>query len=495
MQIEQYEIVRPLGEGAFGQVFLASHTSLERLVAIKTLKLGPRLEKSAVDRFGREAKALSRLDHPNIARCFSIGTSSDGTPYIAMEYVSGRTLKDVLEERGKLSLDEVKQLFSPLLEALQYAQSQGILHRDLKPANIIISDNGVPKIIDFGVAKFLETENDDQKLTSTGSFVGTPLYLSPELCAGVEPSPASDLYSMMCILFECFVGEPPYPGETPLAVLHNHVCSPSPVPSEFSADLAGVDEFFRIGLEKHPQNRFKSADAMREALLECGLFERKTPKKEGKPRIDPRKVALPLIGLAACLAVLMVAYTWFNAHQSKDQPVVSASRVPPSDFNAHSDFVNQIDFAINREDSGGALELCNGALELARKNNSKDEEADSLSRRSNVYMHLGNFGSALTDLHDAESLLRGKHNLPLCKVYARLGECYARGQNKDKAYYYFRLAVKEGEGAVSKYEFCVLRHYLATMLRRDGGAEKEKEAREIFDEIIPILRENPRWNG
>ena len=259
----RYEIEREIGKGGNARIFLARDPG-GIPVALKILH--PELLVSvAADRFLREIKLASQLDHPHIARLLDSG-ERDWLIYYVMSYVEGATLREYLDTSNRLSISESVRIACDLLDALAHAHSQGIIHRDVKPANVVLSAQGAV-LLDFGIARAVIASGTDQ-LTRSGIAVGTSTYMSPEqITALSDIDHRSDLYSMGCMLFECLAGQPPFHHRNEVVVLQLHLTQPAPdvrsqrpdVPAELATGI-------QKALSKAPQERWPSAAAMRDAL-------------------------------------------------------------------------------------------------------------------------------------------------------------------------------------------------------------------------------------
>lgn len=220
---ERWVIERKIDSGNMGTVYEASQLSVDRRVAVKTLKAIHADNDELAKRFLHEAKVASTISHPNVVTIFDFGQANDGTLYLAMEFLEGRSLAQRLEA-GSLSVREIIEITSQILSGLAAAHSLRIIHRDLKPANIYLvdmPDGGIHvKILDFGIAKALDSKVN---LTTAGELFGTPWYMSPEQCLGQTIDGRSDLYAVGCILYELLVGRPPFNADSPMAVLAAHV--------------------------------------------------------------------------------------------------------------------------------------------------------------------------------------------------------------------------------------------------------------------------------
>jgi len=217
----KYRIDAILGKGGMATVFAGEHEWTERRVAVKLLDPQLARDPEYVQRFLREAKAAATLEHPNVVEVIDMGRDEDDTVYLVLELVTGRSLADLLELQGRLTVRRSLQIVLPLLDALAAAHARGIVHRDLKPDNVFVGEldgRPDPKLLDFGIAKFLDPQQSS--LTSSGAIVGTPYYMSPEQARGrSDVGPASDIWSMGVVLFECLTGHVPFEGPTPTAVI------------------------------------------------------------------------------------------------------------------------------------------------------------------------------------------------------------------------------------------------------------------------------------
>ena len=227
--IDHYHIIERLGEGGMAEVYKAMDLNLEREVAIKFLRTDPKNFEKNRKRFEIEAKALAKLNHPNIVQVLDYG-DYEGRPYLVMEYVPGGNLKRRL--KGPIPWAEACQLVIPLAKALQYAHERKIIHRDIKPSNILINERGEPMLSDFGVAKMLEME-ETLDLTGTSVGVGTPYYMAPEQGKGTNIDHRVDIYSLGVVLYELITGRKPYQADTPMAVMLQHIQAPLPNPGEY----------------------------------------------------------------------------------------------------------------------------------------------------------------------------------------------------------------------------------------------------------------------
>jgi serine/threonine protein kinase len=306
----RYEIIEQLGSGGMCTVYRARHVTLQREVALKVLQDKLLSSDDAVQRFQREAVAVSALNHPNIVQTFGAGLW--GTrPYMAMELLSGLSLQELLNKERRLSTDRALPIFKQICSGLQHAHEQGILHRDLKPSNIMITTDGGTKIVDFGIAKILpESGKEMQKLTQTGDLIGTLLYISPEQLMGRPLDARSDLYSLGCLMYEVLEGKPPFTGEGPFEVISKHIGEPASPPTSCGSELSAI---IMNLLAKEPAQRIQTAVALRKALDDPASFHppaavlpiQKSAK--GIPKEIPRS---RLTALAALFVAIVAGFGW-----------------------------------------------------------------------------------------------------------------------------------------------------------------------------------------
>ncbi len=260
---ERYVILEELGRGSYGVVFKAHEVANpQRLVAIKTLLPQSVLDQEVIDRFEREAQLVTMLDHPNIIGIHDYG-QRDNLFYMVMEFIEGPSLDDLLEHEAPVSTERARHIMAQVMEALAHAHQKGIVHRDLKPDNILIQKDNqgreLVKILDFGIAKAMRDENQDMKtLTQAGHVLGTPHYMSPEQISGDDIDHRADIYATGVILYELLVGEHPFEGTSPTAVMVAHLRDDPPaLPAPLENSKWGL--LVRESLRKQPDDRLSSA--------------------------------------------------------------------------------------------------------------------------------------------------------------------------------------------------------------------------------------------
>lgn len=324
---DRYELGELIGTGGMSEVYAATDTLLGREVAVKMLRPDLARDINFRERFRKEAQNSSRLNHPAIVAVYDTGEyerDGVGTPFIVMELVHGRTIRDIIREDGPMTPTETAKALVPVCGALQASHEADIIHRDIKPANIMITNTGSVKIMDFGIAQALNDATS--AMTQTSAVIGTAQYLSPEQARGKNVDGRSDLYALGCVMYEMVAGKPPFEGDSPFSVAYQHVQEDPTPPSEFVKDLSptaalNLDAVILSAMAKHPGDRYQSAQDMAEDLarLERGSITHAARnhvepehQEEQAPTDDDKTTVAPAIAagtVAAASAVPVAAAT------------------------------------------------------------------------------------------------------------------------------------------------------------------------------------------
>jgi serine/threonine-protein kinase len=331
----RYELEELVGTGGMSSVFKARDRLLERRVALKVLHEHYTGDEEYVERFRREARVVAQLSHPNIVTVIDRG-EDEGRQFIVFELIEGRTLKDLLEEEGRLPVRGALEIALQVARGLAFAHEHGLVHRDVKPQNVILNGDGRAKVTDFGIAR----SRDVQGVTQTGMVLGTSNYVAPEQAQGGKVDRATDVYSLGVVLFELLTGEVPFPGESFVAVAMRHVNEPAPSVLERRPDVpARVAHAVDRALEKDPSARFPTMDAFAAELEACLAALEQGPDEDAtlvqrEPLLPAphrrRWPPLALVGLGVALLATVVAVVLVSSRGSGHHTKRGAKPVAPA---------------------------------------------------------------------------------------------------------------------------------------------------------------------
>jgi len=323
-----YEVLSLLGEGGMASVYKVRSRADDSLFAIKMLKQDLAKEPGAVLRFKQEVKAASKLTHPNLVATYELGETTDGTPFFVMDFVDGNNLSVMLAENGKLSVDRALEIFVALCDAIEHAHSKGVIHRDIKPSNVLVTMQGLVKVVDFGIAKVAQTATTGNtvSLTQSGEVFGSPLYMSPEQCMGEASDERSDIYSLGCVMYELLSGSPPFQGANPIKIIFGHLNEkPSRISraekSENEKMIGHLESIVLCCLEKKVPDRYQSVKQLLQDLNnvkdgKAPLIARNSPKM----RRGVLKKAAIFTGAAGIIAATYVGTTMMSKTEKPIEP-------------------------------------------------------------------------------------------------------------------------------------------------------------------------------
>jgi serine/threonine protein kinase len=346
----QYKVLNQLGKGGMGAVYLAEHTELHRLVALKMLPAAQAKDELAVERFKREARAAAALDHPNIVKVFDV-FQSGGMHFMVMEYVAGKDLASLVKENGPLHFATAITYTLQAAAGLQHAHDKGFVHRDIKPANLILSKDGTIKLLDMGLTRSFEPRDQLTEQFDKGSVIGTAEFVSPEQAMSEPQDHRSDIYSLGATLYALITGTPPFSGHTTQLLMQHQFANPPRLSKKLkSTSPKGLNDVIGKMMAKHPQDRFQSADDVVEALepyvsitpggaseTSLGLRADSVTKAESRARLQPRRrghwARRRWVAIASGLvAVLAGIGGWLLTSGSSKPPVQqnNANTSPPT---------------------------------------------------------------------------------------------------------------------------------------------------------------------
>lgn len=527
--IGKYELKEKLGSGGMSVVFKAYDAALSRMVAIKLLLSHGDNNPIDIMRFQQEAKAASRLEHPNIVKVHDFSITDDGVPYLVMSYLEGISLSDTIKAEGGLSLGRWLSVMIQACDALAHAHQNNVVHRDIKPSNFVLSnENGaeVLKLVDFGIAKI--ESNDEQALTKTGEVFGSPLYMSPEQCSGSRVDARSDVYSLGCVMYEALSGKPPLSGDNALATIVKHL-QEKPIPLQTVCpkikDVKSVDNVVLKCLEKKPEDRFADTVAVRKELerLFLGLGVR--------AKSQNRKTIFAFIAVVIIVVISIISYNTIerNIQESKiaaEQTEMVARRQKCTDTHlegrrllAEKNYKQasvKLEEALNLAmelktrpivQASMALELAVSELNLQNRSKAEDlfkqvvdwkfpvENYDSQGLKYHAYTYLANESKYnfwrleeakayyLKALAIAEKLNSKNH---LCSTLLELGTTSSELNQKEEAEAYLKRALH------LKATSSEVIMQLEKLYQRTGNAKKQKDFKTSLESLKNRIAEEKR---
>jgi eukaryotic-like serine/threonine-protein kinase len=489
--LDDFELIRRLGQGGMGQVYLARQISLKRQVAVKILRAELAANDKSLQRFRQEAEAVARINHANIVQIYSIGEAS-GLHYMALEYVEGRNLRDYLNRKGPPELPVALNIMRQVAAGLQRAHELGFVHRDIKPENILLTRKGEVKVADFGLSRCFAGEAAPLNITQSGVTMGTPLYMSPEQVKGKEVGPRSDIYSFGVTCYHMLRGEPPFSGGNAFEVALQHVTAEPPPLHEIRPDLpADLCQMVARMMAKQPEERYQSVREIQRDLarLREGMPVAASaipilsgtqnalvlPRADSAP-VTPTSGTLPLpvrrskmlrwalagLGLLVAAGVGAAVHWW----QHPTQPTAAAVEREP-----------------NEEPMARSAEREKTALKKIDDHDVKVEAAtDAVLDLLMLYVSEKRFDAAMQLLQSLPK--RGAFQDPTGKGMKGAEPWYR---------FYTQIVAELGRGIVLAYEDKANdsnKHFLAAFEERSLPVKKKEIALVPID---PFLNRHPKW--
>ena len=510
-QIGPYRLTRLLGEGGMGQVYLARRADdlYEQEVAIKLMHAGLKQAHSMLSRFSAERQILANLNHPNIARLLDAGITADGVPYLVMEYIAGTRINEYCRVR-RLPPKEILKLFLPVCSAVEYAHKSLVVHRDIKPANILVTPGGVPKLLDFGIAKLLDPDSEDA-LTITGERMMTPEYASPEQVRGDNVTTSTDVYALGVLLYELLTGERPFRLESknPLKVVQV-ICEQQPQPPSLVARSSvtqtarsvgprigrDLDNIVLMAMKKEPSRRYVSVSALSadvQAYLSGYPVQARTDHwsyRSGK-FVLRHKAAVAAVAIAA-IALLVFSVAMGVLAKRANQARLTAER--------ETQFLNSIFQAATPDEARGKAIMARDLLDQGAKR-IDSELADQPGLQATMLDNIGRAYSALGLYPQAQSLLQrafdirryiyGRESLDTASTEQALGNVVRLENQFKEAEPLFRDSLAVRERRLGSHDVLV-----AESLDSLGEClylqDRITEAEPLLRRALAIHRSNPK---
>ncbi|MFA6104402.1 MAG: serine/threonine-protein kinase [Victivallaceae bacterium] len=405
--VGDYTLIKPIGIGGMGEVFLAEQKSMQRIVALKILLPALVNNKSSLERFFREVRTLAKIEHPNIAQAIEAGIEDD-ICYFSMMYIKGEDLSSVIKRKKKLDEVSALKIIRDIAATLDYAwQKHKLIHRDVKPSNIMLTSEGTVKLLDLGISKIYGI--DEEELTQRGVMVGSPYYVSPEQAKGEEVDFHADMYSLGATFYQMVTGQPPFDAETTLGIVSRHLCDPVPDPRMINENISERTALLIMKmLEKKRYDRFsdwqKVINECNDIIAEKEILNAPAARQAGlkKPGFALRCMAIPprlqrllftLLIMIIALAVLINYSNKENARKEKEKSFVNAIAFAKScSSDQYQDAFAKLEYVIRNapaEYAGPAKELLNTLNDKIIEDKRVDEkhkiEAAVLSLRQKSY--------------------------------------------------------------------------------------------------------------
>lgn len=457
---QKYQIEQFIGRGGMSAVYRAKNLLLSHEIALKVLHPHLVSNPTTVRRFQLEARAAAALNHPNIVRLFDFGVTSDGLPFLAMEYLTGKALSDILHREGAIEPGRAVRLFLQIANALKEAHAQGVIHRDLKPSNIVITTdrdgNDLVKLVDFGIAKVvLPDEAEQSKLTQTGEVFGSPMYMSPEQCLGQKLDARTDIYSMGCLMYEALARCAPFQGENVLETINKQINQkPRDLKSIAPSTPDGLNNVIMRCLEKKRDDRYQNIEDL---ICDLNLVQQNKVVRQQMSRSARTSYWRRLIGVTVACSIVGVI------------GAVAAAVISTPGANLGTLLNLQL---------GGILD--------------PDKDSDSLDKRAYQYYSQGKYDKAIKLLEFGVLNYRekgGQKTPYLADNLQHIGECYMLMHQYDKALPRYEEAYKIYKGyGFDRYDQSYISKCVSNMAKVLRNLGRESDASQVEEEYRNALK-------
>lgn len=491
----RYKILSKVGRGGMSIVYKGQHLLMDRIVAIKMLHADLISDPTTISRFQQEARAVSALTHPNVILVFDFGLSSQGLPYLVMDYLQGESLSDIIKQQKHLPVKRCIEIFTQACDALTHAHHKGIIHRDIKPANIMLTvdeeGHEIVKVVDFGIAKMLPRDGEEAiKLTQTGEIFGTPLYMSPEQIMGRPLDVRSDIYSLGCVLYESLTGRPPCLGNNAVDTMNKHLAQEPPHFADVLVDEdipEAIEAVVWKALAKDPNNRYQTMSDLKQDLQIAGgvtdwrdsAGKAPTLKATGWQVPVNRKQLYAGIGAGVLAGILLIGWAMLSPQGPFQQNLASKR---------WEELTDESEKAVQAYDFPKAIRATELAVGEAKKLGlSNDKLGDSLHDLGCLYRLTEDYRKAEKALFDSQQIrerLNGPDSPEVADCLDNRGAIYRKqGKYKEAEDFFNRsLAIKMKDGNTSDESTAVTLNSLG-MLHSASGKYAQAE-----DEYSKALR-------
>lgn len=481
----RYKILSKIGRGGMSVVYKGQHLLMDRIVAIKMLHADLISDPVTISRFQQEAKAVSSLTHPNVILVFDFGLSSQGLPYLVMDYLQGESLSEIIKRKGHLPIKRCIEIFAQACDALSHAHHKGIIHRDIKPANIMLTtdeeQHEVVKVVDFGIAKMLPREGEEAiRLTQTGEIFGTPLYMSPEQIMGKPLDVRSDIYSLGCVIYESISGRPPCLGSNAVDTMNKHLVQEPPhfsdaLPEEYIPEA--IEAVVWKALAKDPDKRYQTMNEFKQDLLIAGGPDSldstgKAPTLRAQLPVNKKQLYAG-IGVGVLASILLVGWAMLSP-QGPYQQSLSSKR--------WQELTDQSEKAVQQYEFSKAIRATEQAVIEAKKLGTVNEKlGDSLHDLGALYRLTDDYKRAEKCLFDSQQIrerLNGADSPEVADCLDNLGAIYRKqGKFKQAEDFFNRaLAIKTKDGGEDDESTAITLNSLGMLHSATGKfAEAESE--------------------